>query len=68
MQIRSPEVVTLYQQYGCRFVPPTPTQTESVLTALDTALGGWEKSHPELFFQALELNFPELVRRSPVAA
>jgi hypothetical protein len=31
-----------------------------VLTALDAAVPAWETLHPELFYQTLELNFPEL--------
>jgi hypothetical protein len=62
MQSHSPDVMHLYQQFGCRFLAPTGAQAESILVALDTALPGWEKQHPELFYQALELNFPELVR------
>jgi hypothetical protein len=34
-----------------------------VLEALDAAMPLWDRDHPELFYQALELNFPQLVRR-----
>lgn len=56
-------VIELYQKYGCRFIAPSPQQVQDVLQALDTALPDWEKTHPELFFQTLELNYPELLRR-----
>ena len=62
MRVRSPQVLTLYQQHGCRFLPPSSQHVEEVLAALDSAMAGWETHHPELFYQALELNFPELVR------
>lgn len=68
MHIRSPEIIEFHQRFGCRFVPPSAAQAESILAALDAALVGWEKQHPQLFYQALELNFPELVRQSRVAA
>lgn len=64
MQHPSHEVVELYRQYGCRFCTPGRQQIQCVLTALDSAAAGWEKAHPELFFQTLELNYPELVKRS----
>jgi len=62
MQHASPEVVLLYRQHGCRFCTPGRLQVQHVLQALDSAAPGWEKQHPELFYQTLELNFPELVR------
>jgi hypothetical protein len=62
MQHASPEVVLLYRQHGCRFCAPGRLQVQHVLQALDSAAPGWEKQHPELFYQTLELNFPELVR------
>jgi hypothetical protein len=59
----SPRVLEFYQKYGCRFLTPTTQQAKDVLGALDAALPGWEKEQPELFFQTLELNFPELLRQ-----
>ncbi len=67
MHTHSLDVMRLYQQFGCRFLPPTSTQAESILSALDVAMPGWERQHPELFYQALELNFPELVRQTHIA-
>ena len=64
MQHASHEVVELYRQHGCRFCTPGRLQIEHVLQALDAAAPGWEKQHPELFYQTLELNFPELVRHT----
>lgn len=63
MQHRLHEIVELYRKYGCRFCTPGRRQIEYVLTALDSAVGGWDKAHPELFYQTLELNYPELVKR-----
>ncbi|HTL16293.1 MAG TPA: hypothetical protein VL793_03600 [Patescibacteria group bacterium] len=63
MQHASHEVVELYRRYGCRFCPPGRQQVQYVLTALDSAVAGWDKEHPELFYQTLELNYPELVKR-----
>ena len=64
MQISSTEVINLYRKFGCRFCTPTLEQAAHVITALDAAIPDWETTHPELFYQTLELNFPELVRRS----
>ena len=56
-------VLELYQKHGCRFAVPSRQQVQDVLDALDAAMPVWEKEHPELFYQTLELNFPELLRR-----
>lgn len=64
MQVPSVQVCELYQNYGCRFVAPTASQVQEVLEALDGAMPLWDRDHPELFYQTLELNFPQLVRRS----
>ena len=63
MQHASPVAMRLYRKHGCRFCPPGKQQIQYVLNALDAAVPGWEKEHPELFYQTLELNYPELVRR-----
>ncbi len=63
MHAAGPRVIELYRQFGCRFVSPSRQQVTDVLSALDAAMPQWEQSHPELFFQTLELNYPELVRR-----
>ena len=64
MQTGSLQVLELYQRYGCRFFAPTRDQVQEVLDALDGALPVWDRDHPELFYQTLELNFPELLRRT----
>jgi len=64
MQHASHEVVELYRQHGCRFCAPGRLQIQYVLQALDSAAPGWEKQHPELFYQTLELNFPELLKHT----
>jgi hypothetical protein len=62
MQARSAPVMDLYMKYGCRFVPPTHEQVQVVLEALDAASPVWDRDNSELFYQTLQLNFPELVR------
>ncbi len=52
----------LYQKQGCRFAAPTRKQTQYILDALDSVMPHWDREHPELFYQTLELNFPELLR------
>jgi hypothetical protein len=62
MSLPSSQVLELYQQYGCRFSAPKPTEAQQILDALDSAMPCWDMDHPALFYQTLELNFPELVR------
>jgi hypothetical protein len=64
MQHATHEAVELYRQYGCRFCSPARQQVQYVLSALDSAVPRWDKEHPELFYQTLELNYPELVKRA----
>lgn len=63
METGSEEALRLYRQHGCRFVMPTHQQVQLVLDALDAALLSWDRDYPQLFYQTLELNFPELARR-----
>ena len=56
------QVFELYQKYGCRFCEATHGEVQGILDALDSALPFWDRDHPELFYQTLELNFGELVR------
>jgi hypothetical protein len=62
MRLASIQVLELYQQHGCRFSAPKPAEAQQILDALDSAMPCWELNHPALFYQTLELNFPELVR------
>jgi anaerobic selenocysteine-containing dehydrogenase len=55
------QVQHLYRKHGCRFAEPTLAQVRGILDALDGAMPQWESNHPELFYQTLELSFPELV-------
>ena len=64
MHLGSVQVFELYQQYGCRFFAPNRAQVEEVLKALDSAMPVWDRDHLELFYQTLELNFPDLVHRA----
>jgi len=59
----SVEIDQLYQKHGCRFEPPGRKEVQFILDALDLAMPFWDRDHPELFYQTLELNFPALVRR-----
>jgi hypothetical protein len=61
-QTHSEQVLDLHMRFGCRFLAPTSEQTKEILESLDTALPNWDRDHPELFFQSLELNFHELLR------
>jgi hypothetical protein len=63
MHIVSQVVLQRYQKHGCRFTVPSRQQVQDVLDALDSAMPMWENEHSELFYQTLELNFPELLRR-----
>ena len=63
MHLGSAQVQEFYRKHGCRFAPPTPAQVCGILDALDGAMPYWEKDHPELFYQTLELSFPELLIR-----
>jgi hypothetical protein len=61
IQLVCAQVQELYRKHGCRFAEPTLQQVGGILDALDGAMPKWESEHPELFFQTLELSFPELV-------
>lgn len=63
LQVACVQVQSLYRKHGCRFVEPTLAQVRGILDALDRAVPYWEREHPELFYQTLELSFPELVIR-----
>ena len=52
----------LSKKYGSRFAVPTAQQVQDIFDALDSALPFWDRDDPGLFYQTLELNFPELVR------
>ncbi len=62
MQAASPEILDLYMKHGCRFLAPTHGQVQEIFDALDSAMPAWDRDHPELFYQTLELNFRELLR------
>ena len=62
-QVACAKIPEFYQEYGCRFETPSRNDVQYILDALDQAMPQWEKDHPELFYQTLELNFPALVRR-----
>jgi len=62
MRSASRHVLDLHRKHGCRFCAPSPQQAQYILDALDSALPSWDRDHPELFYQTMELNFPELLR------
>jgi hypothetical protein len=64
MQARSASTLDLYMKHGCRFVTPTHEQVQEILDALDVASPFWDRDNAEIFYQTLELNFPELVRHA----
>jgi hypothetical protein len=64
MQAASGQALDLYRKFGCRFDAPTNKAVQEILDALDSAAPHWDRDHPALFFQTLELNFPQLLRRS----
>src|SRR5438876_2185944 len=61
----SAQVMDLCRKQGCLFCEPTHKQIQDILDAIDSAMPLWDRDHPELFYQALGLNFPELVRHQP---
>jgi hypothetical protein len=63
MQLHTRPVIDLYHKYGCLAYPPSRVQVQEILDALDSALPLWDRDHPELFYETMSLNFPELVRR-----
>jgi hypothetical protein len=63
MHVGSAQVRELNRKHGCRFDAPTGAQVRGILEALDAALPQWDREHPELFFQTLELSFPQLLHR-----
>jgi hypothetical protein len=65
MHLVSTQVLALHKKHGCRFAVPTPEQVQAILDSLDAVMPLWDRDHPELFFQTLELNFPELLRHQP---
>lgn len=62
MHAPSGQVLEHYMKWGCRFVAPTRDQAQVVLDALDAALPHWDRDHAELFYETLQLNFPEIYR------
>jgi hypothetical protein len=63
MQAASGQVVDFYRRFGCRFDTPTSRVVQEILDALDSAMPTWERDHPALFYQTLEMNFSHLLRR-----
>jgi len=62
MQDCSVQVLDLFMRYGCRFIAPSGEQVQEILNALDLLMPLWDRYQPELFYQTMELNFPELDR------
>jgi len=64
MHNTSLEILELYQEHGCCFLAPDEEEVQEILDALDAALPLWDRDHPELFYQTLRMNFPELAHRT----
>jgi hypothetical protein len=62
MQDCSAQALDLFMRYGCRFVVPSGEQVQEILNCLDLLMPLWDCQQPEMFYQTLELNFPELDR------
>jgi len=58
----SAQVLDLFMRYGCRFVVPSGEQVQDILNALDLFMPLWDLQQPEMFYQTLKLNFPQLDR------
>ena len=56
------QVLDLFMRYGCRFLVPSGKQVQEILNALDLLMPLWDLQQPGLFFEIMELNFPELDR------
>jgi hypothetical protein len=55
--------IKLYFVQGYRFEMPAEEVIQSLLVALDANSPTWDKDTPEYFFQTVEHNFPELLRK-----
>jgi len=55
--------IKLYFAQGYRFEMPAEETIQTLLDALDANSLTWDKDTPEYFFQTLEHNFPEQLRR-----
>ena len=62
MHLVAAQGLALHKRLGCRFMVPSAEQIQAILDSLDRNLPSWDRDHPELFYQTLELNFPELLR------
>jgi hypothetical protein len=58
----SQHALEFHRHYGAAFFPPTFEEVQEVLEALDAAMPEWDQHHPELFYEALKLNFPSLLK------
>lgn len=62
MRDHSAQVLDLFMRYGCRFCVPSGEQVDEIIYALDRLMPLWDRYHPEMFYETLEANFPELDR------
>jgi hypothetical protein len=53
-------IYDLFEAHGEHYLDPKREEVQHILDALDAALPTWDKDHTELFYQTLELNFPQL--------
>jgi hypothetical protein len=59
----SAHALEFHQHFGAHFFAPSWEEVQEVLEALDSAMPGWDKDHPELFYETLKLNFPSRLRQ-----
>jgi hypothetical protein len=50
----------LHMSYGRLFEAPSEKQIQEIIDALDAQFPEWDRDNPELFYQTVELNHPEL--------
>lgn len=55
------QAMNLNEKYGYRFKVPSTKQITPILEALDAKAPTWDKDYPYIFFETLEINFPELL-------
>ncbi len=62
LEAACPQAIEFHDHIGLRYFPPSWDEVAEVLAALDCGLPGWDKEHPELFYETLKLNYPSLLR------
>jgi hypothetical protein len=55
--------IKLYLEHGHRFNLPAKNILQAMLDTLDADSATWDRDNPGYFFQTLEYNFPQLLRK-----